>query len=283
MAETSRYIHGTDPAEQARLSTLNDLLNAACVREIALSGGERVLDVGAGLGQLTRALARAAGRAAVGIERSPAQLEAARRLAREAGEERLAELREGDALAFPIAGGEWGTFDVAHARFLLEHVPEPAAVVAQMVRAVRPGGRVVLCDDDHSLMRLHPEPPGFRAAWDAFVRSYDRHGNDPYVGRRLPALLAAAGATPRRATWIFFGACAGEAAFPAFAANVAANLSGARAAIAETGMVREDEVDRAVEALDAFARRADAVIWYAMPWAEGVVTAPPEHGRSPRA
>jgi hypothetical protein len=45
---------------------------------------------------------------------------------------------------------------------------------------------VVLTDDDHSVLRLHPEPPGLLAVWRAFVRTYDRNGNDPYVGRRLP-------------------------------------------------------------------------------------------------
>jgi ubiquinone/menaquinone biosynthesis C-methylase UbiE len=266
----SRYIHGTHPEEQARLALLNDLLNASCLREIAITRGERVLDVGSGLGQLTRALARAAGERAVGIERSREQLERARSLAREGGEEALVDLREGDALSLPLSEQEWGAFDVAHARFILEHVPAPEKVVAQMVRAVRPGGRIVLCDDDHSLLRLHPEPPGVLAVWEAFVRTYDRNGNDPFVGRRLVSLLAGAGALPRRATWIFFGACSGDPAFAAFARNFAGNLEGAREAIAATGMISREDVDRALEAIAAFAQRPDAAIWYAMPWAEGI-------------
>ena len=266
----SRYIHGTHPEEQARLALLNDLLNASCLRELAISPGERVLDVGCGLGQLTRAMARTAGVCAVGIERSRDQLERARALARDAGDEAGVELREGDALSLPLSEAEWGAFDVAHARFILEHVPAPEEVVAQMAKAVRPGGRIVLCDDDHSLLRLHPEPPGVLAVWDAFVRTYDWNGNDPFVGRRLVSLLVRAGARPRRATWIFFGACAGDPAFPAFARNFAGNLDGAREAIAATGMVSREDVDRAVDAIDVFSRRPDAAIWYAMPWAEGI-------------
>jgi hypothetical protein len=84
------------------------------------------------------------------------------------------------------------------------------------------------------------------------------------------ALLAGAGARPRRATWIFFGACAGDPAFGLFARNFAGNLDGAREAIAATGMVSRDDVDRALEAIAAFARRPDAAIWYGMPWAEGI-------------
>jgi SAM-dependent methyltransferase len=61
----SSYIHGAGAAEAARLATLNRLLNAACLREAAPAPGDRILDVGAGQGQLTRDLARAAGRPAV--------------------------------------------------------------------------------------------------------------------------------------------------------------------------------------------------------------------------
>lgn len=274
MASDSRYIHGTDPEEQARLSLLNDLVNASCLRELAIARGERILDVGAGLGQLSRAMARAAGAPVVAVERSEEQIARARALAREAGEEGLLELRPGDALSFPLGAAEWGRFDLAHARFILEHVPAPERVVEQMVRAVRPGGRVVLSDDDHSLLRLHPEPPGVRAAWDAFVRTYDRNGNDPYVGRRLAALLHGAGARPRRYTWISVATCAGEPGFEGILENLAGNLRGAREAIAATGAVTAGEVDAAVAALRDFTGRPDAALGYAFPWAEGVRPGP---------
>src|SRR5262245_21198511 len=101
---TSRYIHGSAPDEQRRLSLLNDILNDACLRELGLRGGERILDIGSGLGQFTRAMARIAGTGGrvVGIEQNRAQLAEARRLATVDGEEELAELREGDALALPL-------------------------------------------------------------------------------------------------------------------------------------------------------------------------------------
>jgi SAM-dependent methyltransferase len=265
----SSYIHGSDPAEQARLSRLNDLLNAASLRELALRGGERILDVGAGLGQLSRAMARAAGVPVVGIERDREQLARAEALAREAGEERLVELRHGDVLAMPLRPGERGAFDVVHARFVLEHVPDPLAVVRQMVEAARPGGRIVLADDDHDVMRLWPEPPGFAAIWAAYQRCYDRAGNDPIVGRRLVQLLHEAGAAPRRATWVPFGACAGDPEFPGFAQNLAHVVAQARPRLQGLG-IPDAQLDAALEALRAWASRPDAVLWYAMAWAEGV-------------
>src|SRR5437588_27947 len=141
MTPTSRYVHGTHPEEQRRLADLNTLVNRVSLDALAARPGERALDVGSGLGQFARALARATGERVLGIERSPGQLERARALAAEAGESALADFREGDATALPLAAGEWGRFDLAHARFLLEHVPAPHEVVLQMARAVRSGGR----------------------------------------------------------------------------------------------------------------------------------------------
>jgi SAM-dependent methyltransferase len=190
---SSQYLHGTLPDEQRRLSLLNDLLNAGSLREMRLQGAERVLDVGSGLGQLSRAMARSAGARVIGVERSAEQIAEAERQAARAGEAGLVEFRQGDALRLPLRDEEWGTFDLAHTRFLLEHLREPLPVVQAMSRAVRPGGRIILEDDDHDLMRLWPEPTGFTALWLAYQRSYERLGNDPIVGRRLVSLLVDAG------------------------------------------------------------------------------------------
>ena len=268
----SQYVHGTTAEEQRRLSVLNDLLNESSLSALALEGGERVLDVGAGLGQLTRAMARAVGPSGrvVGIERSARQIAEATRLARAAGEERLLELREGDVMELELAPGEWGSFDVAHARFILEHVPAPERVVRAMVRAVRVGGRIVLEDDDHDVLRLWPEPPGVMAVWREYIRSYERNGNDPAIGRKLVALLEGAGAAPARNAWLFFGGCAGDGRLDLFVRNFIAILEGARAAILAGGEVDAPRFDAAIAAARAFGERSDAAFWFARCWAEGV-------------
>ena len=266
----STYLHGTTPAEQDRLSQLNRLLNDAALQKLSLRGGERIVDFGCGLAQLTRGMARAAGTRVVGIERSAEQLAEGARQAAAAGETALLELRQGDVLSPPIEGPEWGTFDVAHARFVLEHVRDPAAVVRRMVAAVRPGGRVVLQDDDHDVLRLQPEPPGFWPLWSAYMRTYDRLGCDPYIGRRMPSLLEQAGAAPVRADFIFFGACKGEPRFAAFAENLIGILAGAREPIIAGDLLEARAVDGTLEAIRTWALRPDATLWYALFWAEGV-------------
>src|SRR5947199_195125 len=193
--------------------------------------------VRAALGQLTRAMARAvapSGRV-LGIERSAQQIAEARRLARADGEEHLLELRAGDVMALDLAPDEWGSFDVAHARFILEHVPDPQRVVRAMVRAVRVGGRVVLEDDDHDVLRLWPEPAGLYDLWRAYIRGYERNGNDPYAGRRLVALPHVASAAPARNEWLYFGGCAGDGRLGLFVRNLVELLEGARSEILAAG------------------------------------------------
>ena len=268
---STTYVHGTAREEQTRLSRLNDLINERSLAALSLQGGERVLDLGSGLGQLARGMARAVGSngRVVGIERSEEQRAEALRLARESGEDGLPDIRSGDAVEPPLAEDEWGSFDVAHARFLLEHVPDPLAVVRVMVRAARPGGRIVLEDDDHDLLRLWPEPPSFEPIWRAYIRTYDRLGSDPFVGRRLVSLLAEAGAEPVRNTWIFFGSCAGHPQFEAYVENCATILEGARSHILETGHLDPQLFTEGIAALRDFGRRPDGAFWYATAWAEG--------------
>ena len=99
----SHYIHGADAEEQERLSLLNGLLNATSLRAMRLAPGDRVLDVGSGLGQLSRAMARQVGPAGsvVGIERDERQLGEARRQAESAGESGLVDFRGGRSKIYP--------------------------------------------------------------------------------------------------------------------------------------------------------------------------------------
>jgi SAM-dependent methyltransferase len=206
----------------------------------------------------------------VGIDASPAQIEEAKRLAKAAKEEGWVDFRVGDAVHPSLREEEWGTFDVAHARFLLEHVPDPEAVVGALVSAVRPGGRIVLEDEDHDILRLWPEVPAVEALWRAYMRTYVRLGNDPHVGKKLVELLNRAGAKPTRNNWIFFGGCSGSPHFPGLVENMSRILEGAREEIIATGLLDGRALDGAVGELRAWSKRPDAGFWYGMGVAEGV-------------
>jgi SAM-dependent methyltransferase/putative methionine-R-sulfoxide reductase with GAF domain len=268
------YIHGSQPEEQRRLALLNTLLNERSLSGMALRGGEAIVDFGSGLGQLTRAMARtirqngAAGRV-VGIEQDPEQLAEAIRLARLDGEGDLVDFRPGSAAEPPLMDDEWGTFDLAHARFLLEHVPDPETVVEAMVRAVRPGGRVILEDDDHDILRLWPEVPAFEKLWRAYLRTYDTLGNDPYVGRRLVSMLDDAGAVPVRNAMPFFGSCKADRTFEPMLENFIGLIESAPERILQATSITEEEIRGGLDALRLWGARTDASLWYVTCWAEG--------------
>ena len=267
----SDYLHGSSPKEQARLVLMNEILNRRAVEEIKLVGDERILEMGCGTGVFACALARGAPAGRVlAIERDARQLETAKRLGQSIPNLRF---RSGDALDPPLGEDEWASFDLAHTRFLLEHVTDPLAVVRAMVRAVRPGGRLVLVDDDHALMQLFPEPAGFMRLWSSYVALYDARGNDPFVGRRLVSLLHEAGARPVRSTLFFYGGCAGDEGFGSVVENLAQVFEGAAGPIAALGDGRAIDAQEMAEIVAAFrewGRRPDAALWYALPWAEGV-------------
>ncbi|MDR7145498.1 hypothetical protein J2X43_003707 [Rhizobium sp. BE258] len=138
-----------------------------------------------------------------------------------------------------------------------------------MAQAVRPGGRVILSDDDYDGLRLWPEPPGFAPVWIAYQRTYDRHGNDPFVGRRLVQLLHQAGLLPRRDTLVFFGGCAGDPDFADVVRNIASIIEEAIDDIVATGLART-AVIAALDALISWSNAPDSAVRFGMSWAEGI-------------
>jgi 2-polyprenyl-6-hydroxyphenyl methylase/3-demethylubiquinone-9 3-methyltransferase len=107
------------------------------VAEHAPLAGRQVLDVGCGGGLLAEAMARRGARV-LGLDLSAAALAVARAHADAAGLE--VEYRHGSAEA--LAAALPGRFDIVTCMELLEHVPEPAAVVAACARLAHPGGQV---------------------------------------------------------------------------------------------------------------------------------------------
>jgi hypothetical protein len=64
-----------------------------------------------------------------------------------------------------------------------------------MHRVLRPEGRLIVIDSDDGALLLEPIPPAFADALTARQATFRRRRADPFIGRRLPRLLAEAGFT----------------------------------------------------------------------------------------
>ncbi len=109
-----------------------------------IHAGETVLDIGCGAGM---DLLLAAGRTgpaghAIGVDMTDAMIERARKSADEAGMPQV-EVRKGDATSLPVANG---SVDVVISNGVLNLVPEKERGFAEIIRILKPGGRLHLAD-----------------------------------------------------------------------------------------------------------------------------------------
>jgi len=149
--------------------------------------GDRRLDAGCGAGDDARALARLVGPTGrvVGIDRSRTMLAEARR--RVAGSGLPMAFRRGDLRRLPLADA---TFDGCRADRTLQHVDDPRAALAELVRVARPGARLVVSEPGWGTLVVDaPDRALTRAILDAHCDSH-RSG---WVGRRLYGLFKEAG------------------------------------------------------------------------------------------
>ncbi len=266
------YIHGFSREEQKRLSRMQDILNERHLESIPLSGVNRFLDVGSGLGQMTRMIASNLhpGSCSVAVERSEEQRQQAVSLAASESQADLVDYRIGDATDLPLESVEWGSFDLVHTRFLLEHVSDPQAVVMQMCEAVRPGGKIFLMDDDHELLRVWPECRELESLWTTYWKSYQDIGCDPLVGRKLAELLKSAGAEILSTGSIHYGASKDEPLFDLVVDNLIGVIAGTADSLIAAGKIAKLEYENSLSAIGSWREIDSATVWYSLPFAIGV-------------
>lgn len=109
------------------------------VRERTALRGARVLDVGCGAGLLSEALARE-GADVTAIDLAPDLIKVAKLHRLESGVQVDYRLSAVEALAEEMPG----TFDAVACMEMLEHVPDPASVIAACATLLKPGGRLYL-------------------------------------------------------------------------------------------------------------------------------------------
>jgi SAM-dependent methyltransferase len=151
---------------------------ATALDRLGLREGWRCVDVGAGGGDVTVALARIVGRdgRVYAVDSDPLARDIVAQAAAAAAQAQVITLTQaGEDLTLPEP------VDLAFCRFVLLHVHDPVAVLKRMGTAVRPGGWVVAQEPITSAGRIDGRP---------FSLPEARH---PDVGAVLPALVRDAG------------------------------------------------------------------------------------------
>jgi 2-polyprenyl-6-hydroxyphenyl methylase / 3-demethylubiquinone-9 3-methyltransferase len=170
-----------DPESEFRPLHQINPLRLAWIDELARLRGKKVLDVGCGGGILAEAMARQAAQV-MGIDLAAKPLGVARLHALESGQENL-EYRE---IATEVLAAEQpASFDVVTCMEMLEHVPDPAAVVQACSQLVRPGGWVFF-----STLNRNPKSFLFAIVGAEYVLGLLPKGTHEYARFIRPSELA---------------------------------------------------------------------------------------------
>jgi arsenite methyltransferase len=171
-----------------RLYTTRDVLRRRELVRVALGAraGDRVLDVGCGPGFYVTEMLEVVGRGGsiVGVDGSADMLAVAAKRAE--GHDNV-EFHEADATSLPVPDA---SFDRAIAVQVLEYVRDVPAALAELRRALRPGGRVLVWDVDWATV-------SWRASDGELMKrvlsAWDKHLTHPSLPRELAPRLRDAG------------------------------------------------------------------------------------------
>jgi ubiquinone/menaquinone biosynthesis C-methylase UbiE len=157
---------------------------------LELRPGGRVLDVGCGAGEACVELAHRVGEEGrvAAIDLSEAMVDATRAAASAAGHPIDVHLASAYALPFPSA-----TFDAVRSERVFQHLEDPELAITEMIRVLRPGGRLLILDPDHGQLAIAVDAPDHLATRDAVRRALLRMVVNPHSGSRLRGMMIRAG------------------------------------------------------------------------------------------
>lgn len=158
LAERARRAAAELPPVDAEAAS--DSIDAVILRELAAEPIGALLDVGTGAGHLIGLLGAQATRA-VGVDISSEALRVARTKVHGAGLSHC-QFQRGDMYDLPFAAP---AFDTAAADRILASAERPVAALAEIARALRPGGRLVVIEEFDALSAAGPNPIATLRAW----------------------------------------------------------------------------------------------------------------------
>jgi SAM-dependent methyltransferase len=190
----SAYALGSTDAEHERLIRQAARLvpyTERFFREAGISAGQRVLDIGSGVGDVAMLAARLVGPSGevLGVERDARSIAKARTRADEAG---LRNVTFTQSDVSEISSDR--QFDAAVGRYILMYVRDPVAVLRSLSRLVRSEGVLAFQDATWApVLALSAQLPLWSGCASLIVEAFRRSGADPEMGMALYKVFREAG------------------------------------------------------------------------------------------
>lgn len=128
------------------------------ISKLSLTGEERVLDVGCGIGGAARTIASLTACKITGIDLTPEYIEVAKTLTQLTGLEVRADFQAASALSMPF---EDKAFDAAITFHVAMNIKDRAGLYQEIARVMKPGARLCIYD----VMKKGSEPITFPMPW----------------------------------------------------------------------------------------------------------------------
>ena len=171
-------------------ASIAEALELDRLKEIGLSNGDRIMDLGSGPGITSGILARHFQDSKIyGVEPEEQLRCKARTYARQSCAGNCCFL-EGTAQNIPLPDA---AMDFSYARLLFQHIPDPMTCLGEMKRVTRPGGIVCVLDVDDGTIFIHPHFPEWKDIEQRVARAQGECGGDRHVGRKLLGYYEALG------------------------------------------------------------------------------------------
>ena len=192
--DANAYPLSSDEFEQGRLVRQAAWVAPHTERLFLRAGigpGQRVLELGSGVGDVSLILARLVGDSGevVGVERDPRSIQRASARMQELGLTRVRYVQT-DVLELPAEQ----RFDAGVGRYILMYVTDPAGVLRDVARLVRPGGVIAFLDTTfRSFLEECEGLPLWQDAGRVMTEIFRRTGANIEMGRELSAAFIGAG------------------------------------------------------------------------------------------
>ena len=191
---TSHYALGSTDAEHERLirqATLLAPLTERFFREACIGPGQRILELGSGVGDVAMLAARLVGPSGevVGIERDTRSIARARARTAEAG---LHNVTFTQSDVCQLSGDK--PFDAVVGRFILQFLPDPVAALRSLSQLVHPGGVIAFHEPCWTpILPLAADLPLWSVCASLARESIQRSGGDTEMGLALSRIFRQAG------------------------------------------------------------------------------------------